>query len=36
MVTSRKPTTAPTAPLVRRLAMYMENYEVHLEDAVSR
>ncbi|KAG2352660.1 hypothetical protein BDR07DRAFT_1384027 [Suillus spraguei] len=34
MVTSRKPTTAPTAPLVRRLAMYIENYEVHLEDAL--
>ncbi|KAG1726336.1 hypothetical protein EDD22DRAFT_853563 [Suillus occidentalis] len=31
MDTSRKPTTAP---LARRLAMYIENYEVHLEDAL--
>ncbi|KAG2341492.1 hypothetical protein BDR05DRAFT_949585 [Suillus weaverae] len=33
MGTSRNPNTT-TAPLARRLAMYIENYEVHLEDAV--
>ncbi|KAG1854335.1 hypothetical protein C8R48DRAFT_675574 [Suillus tomentosus] len=35
MGTSRNTNTTPTAPLARRLAMYFENYEVHLEkDAV--